>query len=63
MDVIVWVILVVASGFALTLIINRLLARLNVHPVDPEERPGGLPEIAGRIERWAQDRQRSQGRE
>lgn len=53
-----WVILVVASGFALTLIVDRLLARFNVRPANPAARPGGLPEIAARIERWAQERQR-----
>ncbi len=53
-----WVIIVVASGFALTMIVERALAHFNVRPADPDARPGGLPEIAARIERWAQERQR-----
>jgi lipoate-protein ligase A len=45
------------GSIVLSFSVERLMRRLGVHPENPEERSGGIRDIASRIDRWRRSRE------
>lgn len=48
-----WVLIVVSGGVGITVGINLLMNRLGIRPVDPASRPGGLRDVAQKVNTWS----------
>jgi uncharacterized membrane-anchored protein YhcB (DUF1043 family) len=48
-----WIIFMIAVALVMIIGIERLIARLGVRPVNPEETRTGLSQIAARLEAWS----------
>lgn len=53
-----WIILILVVAALLILGVERLMCRLGIHPVHPEETRTGAAQLAGGVERWAERRTR-----
>jgi hypothetical protein len=52
------VILIIAVAVILMTGIDRLLARLNIRPADPDAARGGFRDLVDAFRRWRENRQR-----
>lgn len=52
----VWVIAVIITGFGLMIGIELLLVRLGIRPVDPDQKSGGIRDVAEKVNRWSSER-------
>ena len=52
----IWGVMVIAAGFGLMVGIELLMIRLGIRPADPEQKAGGLRDIAERVNRWSSER-------
>jgi hypothetical protein len=53
-----WIISVIIAGFGLMIGIEILMNRLGIRPVDPEQRSGGIRDVAEKVNRWADERRK-----
>lgn len=53
-----WIILILVVAVLLIVGIERLMARLDVRPVNSEETRTGAVQVVERVERWAERRSR-----
>lgn len=51
-----WVIGVIIAGVALMVLIEVLLERFNIRPVDPSDKAGGLRDIVAKARQWRDNR-------
>ena len=58
MEALPYVVLIGCFVLLLGVGINRLLARLGIHPEDPDAARGGIATLADALERWAEKRRR-----
>lgn len=56
MDMWIWVAGVIAFAVGLMVGIEMLMARLGIRPAAPEQRSGGIRDVAERVNRWAAER-------
>lgn len=51
-----WVIGVIVAGVGLMVLVETLLDRFNIRPVDPSGKAGGLRDILAKARQWTDNR-------